>query len=452
MGNLVFLCQPAFGHLNPLLTIALQARADGHQVRFILPGLQPSPGMAAVLQNSSLLQTAADIPRRLAAQGIEVELVPPPLSQLGLTIALPLSATSGYTETVLASLLFASGMMHYSQAIQRRLSTAPPHALVTDFAFLQAALAADALNIPYVAVYHSGLPFRGPLVPPFGSGLPIGETDSPRARRAAARERLLLKTFDGAVNRARHRLGLAPMAPEMMRRPYSPWLNLILSDPAIEAPRDLGDAPVEFVGPCFAGRPPSGDPSFSLDLLKHDRRRVYVSLGTVFNNRPELFQTLMSALNQPDLQVIVSAGGAYETLRRSPIPANVSLFRSVPQTQLLPHLDVFVSHGGNNSTNEALAAGVPLLVLPIGGEQADNASRVVYLGAGLRADVRDLTPTTVSTQVRRLLTEPSFRQRARQCADQLAQTDSPRAASAAITNMLGRTAARTDTTASTIAI
>lgn len=438
MGDFIFLCHSAVGHLNPLLTVALQARGDGHQVRFMVPGLQPSPQAAALLQSSSLLKTAADIPRRISAEGFAVELLPPPLSQLGLAAAVPLGATSGYAETALAGLLFSRGLVHYAQLIRRRLCAAPPQALVIDYAFLQAALAADSLDIPYVAVYHSGLPFRGSAVPPFGSGLPIGETDSPAARRAGARERLLLGAFDQAVNRARRRLGLTPMAPDILRRPYSPWLNLIMSDPAIEAPRELGAAPVAFVGPCFAGRPPSADPAFSFDLIQPDRRLVYVSLGTVFNNRPRLFQTLLEGLNQPDLQVVVSAGGAYDALRRGPLPPNAHLFRSVPQTQLLPHTDVFVSHGGNNSTNEALAAGVPLLVLPIGGEQADNASRVVYLGAGLRANARTLTAHSVRVDVRRLLEERSFRERARACAEQLARTDGPRAASSALSDLLAR--------------
>jgi MGT family glycosyltransferase len=402
----------------------------------MVPGLQPSPKIATLLQGSSLLKTAAEIPQRLAAQGIAVELLPPPLSQLGLAAAVPLSATSGYTETVLASMLFGSGLEHYAQAIQQRLKRNPPDVLVTDFAFIQAALAADMLDIPYVTVYHSGLPFRGDMVPPFGSGLPIGEVDSPVAQRAIRRERFLLGIFDAAVNRARRRLGLQPMAPDLLRRPYSPWLNLVMSDPLIEAPRNLGTAPVAFVGPCFAGRPPSTDEAFPFELLQNNRRSVYVSLGTVFNNRPQLFQTLLSALDQPDLQVIVSAGGAYDVLRRGPLPANAHLFRSVPQTQLLPKVDVFISHGGNNSTNEALAAGVPLLVLPIGGEQGDNASRVVYLGAGLRADIRTLTATSVGAQVRRLLDEPAFRERAQRCAAHLSQRNSPQAASAAINQLL----------------
>ena len=426
MNNLLFLCQPTVGHLNTLLSIGLQARADGHAVRFLLPGVQ------VPRQAGALLQTAADVPRRIAAHGLAVDLLRPALSQLGLAAAVPLSATSGYSELALAVLLFSSGLAHYTRGILRHLERQRPDMLVTDFAFLASALAADSLGLPYVTVYHSGLPFRGPGIPPFGSGLPIGETDSPRARAAEARERWLLRLLDGAVNRARRKLGLTAVAPDILRRPYSPWLNLITSDPAIEAPRELGDAPTLFVGPCFTGRSAGGAETFPVELLRAERRVVYVSLGTVFNNRPKLLQTLLTALGQPDLQVIVSAGAAYDALCQRRLPTNAQLFRTVPQTELLPRVDVFISHGGNNSTNEALAAGVPLLVIPIGGEQGDNASRVAYLGVGLRAEPATLTADTIRRQVRRLLDEPCFRTRAQQCAGQLPRTPGAQVASAAI--------------------
>lgn len=119
---------------------------------------------------------------------------------------------------------------------------------------------------------------------------------------------------------------------------------------------------------------------FPFDRLRPDLYKVYVSLGTVFNNKPAVFRKIMQGLDRPEFQVIVSAGGAYPQLNRAARPANVLLFPSVPQVDLLPRVDLVIGHGGNNSTNETLAAGKPLLVLPVGGEQGDNASRVQYCG------------------------------------------------------------------------
>ena len=81
-----------------------------------------------------------------------------------------------------------------------------------------------------------------------------------------------------------------------------------------------------------------------------------------------------------------------------------------------------VSHGGNNTVNETLAAGKPLLVMPVGGEQADNATRVEWLGAGLRAEHGRHGPDEIGELVARLVEEPGFRQRAEELAEELSRT------------------------------
>ena len=70
-----------------------------------------------------------------------------------------------------------------------------------------------------------------------------------------------------------------------------------------------------------------------------------------------------------------------------PQPANVRVEEFVAQTEVLPEADVVVCHGGSGSVVGALACGVPLLVLPMGADQMDNAARVAALGVGVRRDV-----------------------------------------------------------------
>ena len=67
-------------------------------------------------------------------------------------------------------------------------------------------------------------------------------------------------------------------------------------------------------------------------------------------------------------------------------PKNISVFSYVPQTQLLPDVDIFITHGGINSTQEGLSAGIPLIVIPQIYDQFDNAKRVEELGAGIALD------------------------------------------------------------------
>jgi MGT family glycosyltransferase len=401
VSKALFLNQPSVGHLNTLLSIATQMKEDGHHVRFLIPGLRtPRTGI-------QILDTAAALPDTIRRNGIDVDLIRPPLGVIWSGLFLPLK--SGYAEVVYAVGLMAKGIVPYTRRILRFLEGDRPEVIVSDFAFPAAGLAAEITSIPFAVLYHSGLPFHGEGVPPFGSGLPIGAGPEETAE-FARQETGMLANLNTRINAARRTFGLDPLTHEFLRRPYSPWLNLVASVEAAEAPRQHLPANTLFIGPCFGRRPSQSE--FPWDRLRADCFKIYVSLGTVFNNKPDIVRKILSALDSPDTQVIVSAGGAFQSLQQGPVPGNALLFKSVPQVELLPRIDLFISHGGNNSINEALAAGKPIIVLPIGGEQGDNAARIVYLGVGRRLDIHRFHEQQLRATVAEIRTQPTFRQRA----------------------------------------
>jgi len=402
MSKLLFLIQPTVGHLNTLLSIATQMKDDGHDVRFLVPVVQ------GIRTNIQILDTGLAIPNRIKRNGLICELMPPHLSLIWNAIGLPYK--SGHNEVIHAFNMFSEGLEHYTHHILKLIETYRPDVLVTDFAFPATSIAADITKMPYVVIYHSGLPFRGKGIPPFGSGLPIGSDHKPFAKDYIEKENQLLNSFDRRINKARQTFGLPPTEPDILRRPYSHWLNIITSADCMEAPRENLTQNTLFVGTCFGKRVEIDE--FSFDQLRPDKFKIYVSLGTVFNNKPDVFLKIMHALDTPDYQVIVSAGGTYQTLQKSVIPQNATLFKSVPQVGLLPKIDLFISHGGNNSTNEALSSGKPIIVMPIGGEQADNASRVVYLGVGKRVDIANFREKQLLDVVEEIRKTPTFQERA----------------------------------------
>lgn len=402
MSKIVFLNQSTVGHLNTLLSIAIQMKDDGHDIRFLTPGMQ------GLRTNIQILDTGFAIPDRIKRNGLVSELMPPPLSVMWSAVGLPLK--SGYAEIIHALNMFSEGLEHYTRHILKFIEIYRPDALVTDFAFPATCLAADIAKIPYVVIYHSGLPFRGKGIPPFGSGLPIGSDDEAFAKNYIEQENRALKNLDRRINKARQTFGLSPAEPDILRRPYSPWLNLVASADCMEAPRENITQNTFFVGTCFGKRIEIDE--FSFDFLRPDKFKIYVSLGTVFNNKPDVFLKIMRALDTPDYQVIVSAGGAYQTLKNSATPSNAIIFKSVPQVGLLPKIDLFISHGGNNSINEALSSGKPIIVMPIGGEQADNASRITYLGVGKRVDMSHFSEKQLLDTVEEICKTPKFRENA----------------------------------------
>jgi MGT family glycosyltransferase len=163
-------------------------------------------------------------------------------------------------------------------------------------------------------------------------------------------------------------------------------------------------APTDFVGASVGSR--LTDPAF--DAVQLQDPVLYASLGTVFDAGSALLRTFATALAPLGGTVVVSTGQE-DPADLGPLPANVLARRSVPQLQVLERAALFVTHGGMNSVNEAMRAGVPALVVPQGADQPMVARRVVELGAGLSLRTEDATEETVHALARRLLEDPRFR-------------------------------------------
>jgi MGT family glycosyltransferase len=163
-----------------------------------------------------------------------------------------------------------------------------------------------------------------------------------------------------------------------------------------------------FVGPSLAPR----SETVAVPLEHLDGGPVaYVSLGTVYNDRPDFFRTVLEAFRGTEWRVVVATGEWVDPEALGPVPGNVLLRPWVPQLEMLAKADVFVSHGGMNSTMEALASGVPLVVVPQQSEQRVTADRVRELGLGRRLDPDDVTPESLWEAVRGVACEPGVPER-----------------------------------------
>ena len=88
-------------------------------------------------------------------------------------------------------------------------------------------------------------------------------------------------------------------------------------------------------------------------------------------------------------------------------PANVTVVDRAPHSEVLRHASAVVTHAGHGTVIKTLAAGVPVVAMPLGRDQLDNAARVVHHGAGLRVKPK-ASAEAIANAVRRVLDEPSF--------------------------------------------
>jgi UDP:flavonoid glycosyltransferase YjiC (YdhE family) len=143
------------------------------------------------------------------------------------------------------------------------------------------------------------------------------------------------------------------------------------------------------------------------------RPTIYVTMGTVFNDSAEIFRTILAGLSEDRFNVVVTVGQKGDPGHLGPQPDHVHVERYIPQSLLLPHCDLFISHAGSGALLGALNAGVPMLAVPQGADQFMNAARIVETGLGLRLLPSDLSATNVRDSVRRLIGEGAFTQSAR---------------------------------------
>jgi UDP:flavonoid glycosyltransferase YjiC (YdhE family) len=153
---------------------------------------------------------------------------------------------------------------------------------------------------------------------------------------------------------------------------------------------------------------------------------VYFTLGTVFNHESgDLFQRVLAGLCELPINLLVTVGREIDPASLGAQPPNVRVERFVPQVEVLPHVDLVVSHAGSGSVLGALAFGRPMVLAPMGADQPLNAQRCAALGVGRVLDAVRATPADVRDAVAAVLEDPSCRAAAQRLRDEIAALPPP---------------------------
>ena len=146
-------------------------------------------------------------------------------------------------------------------------------------------------------------------------------------------------------------------------------------------PEDTDDT-CYFLGPNIEQRVIDESFNFKKD---ENKRLLFISLGTIFGRDLGFYHNCIEAFrDSEDYQVIMSVGKFVDIEQTfKDIPKNFTIYNYVPQTQLLPEVDVFITHAGFNSTSEGLASGAAMVLVPQAVDQFDVAKVVENLNAGI---------------------------------------------------------------------
>jgi MGT family glycosyltransferase len=146
-------------------------------------------------------------------------------------------------------------------------------------------------------------------------------------------------------------------------------------------------------------------------------------MGTLANGLAHVHRAILEATRSlSEMQVVLSIGANISPDDLGTLPVNAMVVRTAPQLALLKRAALCITHGGLNTVLESLALGVPMVAIPNCFDQPGVAARIAYHRVGEFVEVNQLTVERLSTLVRQVALNPSYRERARYFQEVIAKT------------------------------
>jgi UDP:flavonoid glycosyltransferase YjiC (YdhE family) len=289
--------------------------------------------------------------------------------------------------------------------------------VVVDTMIPSALCGAEAAGVPSVLLMHGPYLLPRPGAPMIGTGFlpPRGPLGRLRDRTAASLAMGVFRTGLPVLNQARAELGLGPLG-DLDDLVASASRVLVCTSPSYDFAPDRVPGNVRYVGPQLDD---IDGGSWDQPWAGADQRPlILVSLSSTVMSQEGLLRRAADALGQLPVHALVTTGPAVDpAVIRA--PQNVSVRRWARHADVLPYCSAVVTHGGHGTVVKALAAGVPLVIAPLGRDQPDNAARVIHAGAGLRVR-RTADVATLRRAISRILDDHRYQDAARHVAETLA--------------------------------
>ncbi|MEJ0092770.1 MAG: nucleotide disphospho-sugar-binding domain-containing protein [Methylocella sp.] len=413
--NVLIASTPATGHLNPLLAVGHTLIAEGHEV-VGLSGSAMRKRIEGIGASFRALPPEADRDLRdIRSLFPEIAAIPP----------------GPRFSRFLFKLLFVDTLRAQHEGLRQVLQDFPADVIIADSLFLGTLPMLLGLRSVRPAIVFCG---TTPLLwhrddgAPGGAGLAPASNEAQREEYAGIfkeHESIFFEPVRRYLNDCLADMDIEPLSMNILDALVElPDAHLQLTTPSFEFPRqDLPDS-VHFVGalPIIPNQAPLPPWTHELD---DPRKVVLVTQGTFsnFDFGQLVIPTLIALANEPDLLVVVTAGGRRLEAIPGPIPSNARLASYLPFEWVLPKIDAFVTNGGYGSVNQALGFGVPIVSAGLSEVKADVSARVAWSGVGIDLKTDEPTPSVLREAIRAVLDKPNYRSRAASLAKEFASID-----------------------------
>ncbi len=406
MASVLVCSCPVIGHVVPMLAVAAGLVNRGHTVRF-LTGQRYADRVTATGATFLPLPAEADFDDTNPDEEFP--------DRVGLTG--PKGIRYDLTH------VFLRPAKYQYDAVQRAIAEIPTDAVLSEPIFIGVALLLNTPRASRPAVVSCGitpLTLSSRDTAPFGLGIPPIRGPIGRVRNRALdvlAEKVIFWPVQKYANEVAREVTGKPFPGFFLDWPRRADLLIQFGVSEFEYPRsDLPDS-VHFIGPVSQdGGRDTADvalPEWWADL-DSGHPVVHVTQGTVANrDYNDLIRPTIDGLGNDDVLVVVSTGGRPEDTLTGPLPANVRVSSYLPYDQLLPKTGVLVTNGGYGGVQFSLRHGVPLVVAGQSEEKTEVSARIAWSGAGINLRTNHAKAGDVAKAVRKVLSDPSYRQHAR---------------------------------------
>lgn len=391
--HIAIIAPPTAGHINPLVALGAALAMTGSKITVI------HIAEAATLVSDSAVRFAAlDHPAdREGVLSKYISILAQPSGLFGLPRMI--RSTASMTRMLL-------------EALPATLTKLGIDAVIADSAEPAGALVARHLRLPFVTAV-TGLPLlREPTVPPpfLGWAYRPDAIGLNRNKGGYAVSDLLMKPITGTVSAYARLWGLDPDP----RYQWSDRLQIAQCPARLDFPRAALPPSFRYGGPWRR--------SEAAEILPTDDGRplIYCSLGSLQGARRSLFAAMTRACAAVGARAVVAHGGGLSESEAGSLPGDPLVRAFLPQTRILQQCSAAILHGGFNTVLDALAAGIPIVAVPLAFEQPATAARLVRAGAACVVSPAEAGKGGLEPALRRVLTNPTYRQAARLFATDMA--------------------------------
>ena len=267
-------------------------------------------------------------------------------------------------------------------------------------------------------------------IAPYLSG--CRENDAAGRERFRRRYQEVLKPIHDEFNNFLIHCGEAPY-PLANFVEESPYMNLLLYPESAKFNRSkpLDPNRFQYLEGCVREDSPFEVPAFEVNS---DSPLIYVSFGTLGSSDIQLMQRLIDVLGKLPYRVLLNVGDYIEQYKN--VPKNIYIAAWYPQPSVIPHVDMVIHHGGNNSFTECLYFGKPALIMPYVWDGHDNATRVEETNHGLSLHRYNWTDEQMETSLQRLLDDLTIRDTLKKSSEHMQRQDGPAKAASILTQIL----------------